>query len=226
MNAKTSLAYILLFVLIGVVLAVLYPQKHMTSIFHQSSPALEQPNLFKQSRDSAPLSIQGTIRQRLWIPTKDITQLALFIRHKNDFPPSPTINLYNDINGEQGEHLGSLPVTATGSKELTTLTIDLSETIIPDNSWVWLEITQNNSATALLFYRNIDHNVYPGGRLIIDDPPRHQEQGVLAFTIAAPKHYWRNPLPTLTILLMLLLLTISLRRQTSKNNQAYNTKST
>lgn len=220
MNARTSLAYILLFTLIGVVLTALYPPKHMTNIFHQSSPALEQPDLFKQSRDSAPLSIQGTIRQRLWIPTKNITQLTLFVRHKNDFLPSPTINLYNDINGEQGEHLATLSVTTTGTKELTTVTIDLSETAIPNNSWVWLEITQEDSATALLFYRNIDHSVYPGGRLIIDDPPRHQEQGVLAFTIAALKHRWRNPLPILTILLVILLFTISLHYQPSnKHNQ-------
>lgn len=220
MNARTSLAYILLFVLIGVVLTALYPLQRTTDIFHQSSPALEQPALFKQSRDSAPLSTQGTIRQRLWIPTKAVTQLTLFVRHKNDFLPSLTVNLYNDINGEQGEHLESLPVTATGSKELTTITINLSGIFKSDNSWVWLEITQNDSTTALLFYRNIDHNVYPGGRLIIDDPPRHQEQGVLAFTLATPQHHWRNPLPILISLLVLVLFTISLYCESSnRHNQ-------
>jgi hypothetical protein len=207
---KKSLLPILVLAAIFGLVSLSLPRSQLIPLYEQTSPGQIDPTVFKESRDTAPLSKNGQILQRLWFPTAKIHSLVVFLHPKNNPQKPPVLSLLADDNGHPGRPLANLSGSLSHKGEHISASYQLEQTNLAGENWYWFRFTQDSSPTAIRFYRDIDSQAYPGGRLIIEDPPRHQEQGVLAFRLDHKVALQPSPAPvillTLTAIIFLALL--------------------
>jgi hypothetical protein len=178
---------------ITVLLALTVPKTELAVLMEQTSPGLLHPDIYKENRDTAPLSVNGKILQRLWIPESGVHSLIVYLRSREALFQPPTLTILEDNNSEPGSALAVVSGQLNNDEEQLSAIYTLDQYTITGEQWIWIQFTQNSSPLAIRFYRNIDEQLYPGGRLIIDDPPRHQEQGVLAFRMMQKTSLWPSP---------------------------------
>lgn len=189
-----------LLVATGLVLWHGYSRPPVT-VFHQSSRVLTDKADPFHNRNAAPLSRQGEVRQRLWLPNATVDSITLYSAAKTPLPRAPSVEVLADDNGAAGDYRCALAGTVVPRDGLYVVRYDLPELCRVWEDWIWLRLTQDLSPTALRLVREIDDSLYPGGVLQIDDPPRYQQQGVLAFRLSAPGWQYDPPLPALLLVL-------------------------
>lgn len=191
MTCSKNVFNIIVLATVGIVVIVMtLPTKEMSVQYEQTSPGQLDDRQYKENRDTAPLSVNGSILQRIWLADTDIVQLMFFLRPKEDLQQPPVLRLRRDEGGEPSEPLTTVDGWISGSGQHTAVIYNIGELNLAPNQWIWAEFTQEFSPLAIRFYRNIDGQQYPGGRLIINDPPRHQEQGVLSFRLQREALHW------------------------------------